>query len=211
MIDPEHEPSQGTVYQATSDGFKQLWQSKGWFGYPNEIFLAPDGMSLVRITRFPNTLDGKKLEDQPVLFLYFKGKLVKDYKLSELVREMGSIQDGSFGSPWMDEAEIVQSSWHDVDTDRKDEEPDEQTFRSYNHYVFRLKTLEKTELFFDLLDGKRIERKKIVNTKESKEGSGDPFGNQKSEPAGAGQPATTPKSKPEGKDKPQPIHQGTNL
>ena len=212
VIDPCHEPEQGTAFQATDDGFKQLWQSKGWYGYPDELFLAPDGMSLVRIARFPNTLNGKKIEDQAVLFHYFKGKLVKDYKLSDIVRDMGSIEDlgsfGGFGSRWMGEAEIVQSDWHDVDTDRKDEKPDEQTLRSYNHFAFRLKTLEGTELFFDLLDGRCIEKRKIVDTHENKGASGDPFENQKSEQGGAGQPATRTESKSEGSDKPQPKSEG---
>ena len=100
---------------------------------------------------------------------------------------MSSIQNlGSFGasgSLWMDEAEIVQSDWHDIETDRKDEKPEEHTFRSCNHFAFRLKTLGKAELFFDLLDGKRIEKRKVVDTEEKKDAAGKPLENQKSEQA----------------------------
>jgi hypothetical protein len=208
VIDPYHNPERVTAYQVTDDGFKQLWQSKGWFGYPDEIFLSPDGKSLVRVKSVPNTLNGKKIESQSVLFTYYEGKLVKEYKLSELVREMNSLRDlgsfGGIGSLWMNEAEIVQSDQYDIDTDRKDEKPDEQTLHGYNYFAFRLKTLEGTELFFGLLDGRRIEKRKIVDTHENKGASGDPFENKKSEQDGTGRPATSPESKSEGGDKPQP-------
>lgn len=213
MIDPEdHSPSLGTAYQATANGFKRLWQSKGWYGYPDELFLAPDGMSLVRIARFPDTLNGKKIENQTVLFIYFKGSLVRDYKLSDVVRDIGGIEDlgssGGFGSRWIDQAGIVQSDWHDIDTDRKDGKPDERTLRSYNHFAFRLKTLDESELFFDLLDGRRIEKTKIVVPQENEGASGMPCEDQKSEPDGTGQPAARPESRSEGGDKPQPESEG---
>jgi hypothetical protein len=208
VIDPYREPDQVTAYQVTDDGFKQIWQSNGWYGYPDEIFLAPDGMSIVRIEKLPYPLDGKKVEDHSVLFLYFKGKLVKEYRLSELVLDLGSIQEANWGSLWMGEAEIVESFWHNIDTDRKDEEADEETFRSYNHYVFRLKTLEKAELFFDILDGNRIEKKKIVNTAETDDASKDPFSKEGSEQDGTEQPATRYQSKSKGSDKPQPESEG---
>jgi hypothetical protein len=210
VLDPYKDPEQVSAFQVTDDGFKQIWQSKGWYGYPDEIFLAPDGKSLVRIQSVPNTLNGKKIESQSVVFCYFEGKLIKEHKLSELVREMNSLQDlgsfGGIGSLWMDEAEIVQSDWHDIDTDRKDEKPEEETFRSYNHYAFRLKTLEKAELFFDLLDGKRIARREaeVVEAEEKIEEAGDPFAEQNSEQGGADQPATAPESKLEGKKKSKP-------
>ncbi len=208
VIDPYAEPERVTAYEVTDDGFKQLWQSTAWFGYPDEIFLAPDGKSLVRVQSVPNTLNGEKIESQAVVFCYYEGKLVKEHKLSELVSEMKSLQDlgffGGFGSLWMDEAEIVQSDRHDIDTDRKDEKPDEQILRSYNHYTFRLRTLEKTELFFDLLEGKCIARReaKVVEAEEKSEETGDPFAEQNSEQGGAGQPTTRSESKSEGSDKP---------
>lgn len=181
VFDPYKEPELATAFEVTDDGFKQLWQSKGWFGYDDEIFLAPDGMSLVRIKRIPNELNGKKFKEQPVLFFYYKGILVKEYKLSELVSDMSSLEDiaryGGFGSRWMNKAEIVQSDGHDIDTDRKDEKPEEQMRRSYNLFTFRLETLEKTVLFFDLLEGKRLERReaKAAEVEEKSEKSGDPF------------------------------------
>ena len=108
----------------------------------SSIFLAPDGNALVRVQSVPNTLNGQKIESQAVVFCYYEGKLVKEHKLSELVREMNSLQDlgsfGGIGSLWMKEAEIVQSDRHDIDTDRKDEKPEEEFLRSYNHYTFRL-------------------------------------------------------------------------
>lgn len=210
VLDPDKKPDLATAFQVTDDGFKHLWQSKGWFGYDNEIFLAPDGMSLVRIERIPNDLNGKKITEQPVLFFYYKGILVKEYKLSELVSDMSSLEDigryGGFGSLWMDKAEIVQSDGHDINTDRKDEKPDEQTRRSYNHFTFRLKTLEKSVLFFDLLDGKRITRKQteVVEEVEESKSTDNPFDDQNSEQGGADQPATAPKSKPTDNSTPNP-------
>lgn len=214
VLDPYREPERVTAYQVTDDGFKQIWQSEGWFGYPDQISLAPDGKALVRVQSVPNTMNGEKIETQSVVFCYYEGKLVKEHKLSDLVREMTSLQDqasfGGIGSLWMDEAEIVQSDWYDIDTDRKDAKPDEEFLRSYNHFTFRLKTLEKAELFFDLLDGKLISRRKAkpVETEEVSGEAGDPFAEQDSEQDGAEQPATRPESEPEGGDKPQPESEG---
>lgn len=209
VIDPYREPERVTAYQVTDDGLKQLWQSKGWFGYPDEIFLAPGGKSLVRVQSVPNTLNGKKIESQSVVFTYYEGKLVKEYKLSELVREMNSLQDlgsfGGIGSLWMNEAEIVQSDRYDIDTDRKDEKPDEQTLRSYNHFAFRLNTLGGAELFFDLLDGKCIARREagVAEAEENGEATGDPFEDQNSE-QDADQPATAPETSDPFSSKPKP-------
>jgi hypothetical protein len=214
VLDPYREPERITAYQVTDDGFQQIWQSEGWFGYPDEIFLAPDGKALIHVQSVPNTMNGEKIESQAVVFCYYEGKLVKEHKLSELVRDMKSLQDlgsfGGIGSLWMDEAEIVQSDRHDIDTDRKDEKPDEQILRSYNHYTFRLKTLEKAELFFDLLEGKRIARReaKVVEPEKKGEETGDPFAEPNSEQGGAGQPATRPESKSEGNQNPNPETEG---
>lgn len=200
VLDPYREPERVTAYQVTDDGFKQIWQSEGWFGYPDQISLSPDGKALVRIQSVPNTLNGESIENQSVVFCYYEGKLVKEHKLSYLVRDMNSLQGqgslGGTGSLWMDEAKIVQSDWYDIDTDRKDAKPDEEFLRSYNHYTFRLKTLEKAELFFDLLDGKLITRRdaKPVVEEEHSRDTGDPFAEQDSEPDGAGQPLIRPES-----------------
>ena len=184
VLDPYQDPERVTAYEVTDDGFRKIWQSQGWFAYPDEVFLTHDGKSLVCVRSAPDTLNGGRIEDQTVVFFFNEGKLVKEHKLSELVGRMDSVRNlapfGGFGSLWMDEAGIVPSVQHDLDTDRKDERPGEQVLRSYNHYTFRLKTLEKTELFFDLLDGRLIARREAKKVEAQKEGveTDDPFADQ---------------------------------
>ena len=81
MIDPYPEPELATAYQVMDGAFKQQDQSNDFFGFPDELFLSSDGMSLVRIASMASTLDGKKIEGQSVLLLHYKGQLIKRKKL----------------------------------------------------------------------------------------------------------------------------------
>ena len=183
VMDPEKEgPPTGIAYRATSDGFKELWRAEGWYGFPHELFLSYDGMTLVRIRSQPLPWEsGEERTEEPVLFIYFKGKLAKQYRLGELMEDVRNIEDlGSFGTAgwrWMKDAGIEQASNHGIKTERGDEKPGAETGNSYNDYLFRLETLERTELFFDLLDGRLIEKRKREPEVQAPEqpSSEDPF------------------------------------
>ncbi len=183
VLDPEKDsPPTAISYQSTSNGFKELWRAEGWYGYPHEIFLSYDGMTLVRLRSLPLPWDvGEDPKDEPVLFIYFKGQLVKEYKLGVLMEDVRNIEDqGSFGFAgwrWMKDAEIESSQNQGIKTDRNDEKPGAEMSNSYNDSLFHLETLERTELFFDLLDGRLIEKRKRAPEKKEPEApsSEDPF------------------------------------
>lgn len=176
-------PGKGVAYKATRNGFKKLWQTSGWYGWPEELFLSYDGKTLVRIRREVLGSEDPKLKDEVVLFFYRKGKLKKEYRVADLV---GNVAEGTrrnpwgpYGTLWMKEAKISQCEWHSIETKVEGTSggiryPD----------VFHLTTLEGVQKIFDLRTGELLGEKQPEPKKpESKEAPKvDPFATEEAEP-----------------------------
>jgi len=73
----------GRCYCARSaDYIELLWSTKGWYAFPEELILTPDGISLIRI---PTIISGPNPSKESVfLQFYNKGRGVRDYNLGDL-------------------------------------------------------------------------------------------------------------------------------
>lgn len=79
---------EGTVYKMDERGnLLEWWKTEGWYTF--NAYLSDDGRFLVRMG--PWASDEEHLSDLALAF-YDKGKLLKEYRVSELLRNPGSIQ-----------------------------------------------------------------------------------------------------------------------
>lgn len=171
----EHAKGFGVCYHVLPGGeLKEVWRTSGWWS--QWIQLSWDGQDLARVGCWSsgdqdNVADGDSL----ALALYKEGRLLKQYRVSDLVKDVGKLESTTAGTCW----------WGLSDRGKPN-------FRSWMGDYF-LRTADGFEYAFDLSSGDIKEAKKA-----------DPKKTTAGEQAGANQPATVPESKPEGRGKPQP-------
>ena len=153
-------PAKGIAYKATRNGFEKLWETSGWYGKPDELFLSSDGKTLVRIRREVRETEDSKIGDESVLFLYRKGKLKAEYRISDLIENITEDTRknpfGPWGTLWMEKAGISPSEWHRVET-----KVEGKSGIVHHPDVFQLSTLEGTQMIFDLKSGNLLGEKKL--------------------------------------------------
>lgn len=176
-------PAKGVAYKATRNGFEKLWETSGWYGWPDEVFLSSDGKTLVRIRREVIGFEESKLGDEFVLFFYRRGKLKAKYRVADLVENVaqGTQRNpwGWGGTFWMKEAEISPSEWHRIETKVEGKSG------SVRHPdVFHLSTLEGVQKIYDLRTGELLGEKQPEPKKPGLETPPkiDPFATEEAEP-----------------------------
>lgn len=82
----------GTAYEVESNGnLRRLWQLADWYELPHNVFLSGNGRILARLSE-PAELDDERKFDQlaaeAALRFYSDGKVVKMYKISDVVEDI---------------------------------------------------------------------------------------------------------------------------
>ena len=216
----ESKPAKGTVYKVKSDDtFEKMWSIEGWYEFPGDVLLSPDGKIVVRIREHFLMSDGTFTDDdsKEVVTIYRKGKQVAGYTAQNLINDLkkGIRFDGFSGMRWVDRRSeyhprIAPSRWHSID-----EITEGEVTISTRPPVLQLTTLEGTTFLFGLKDGSMITRRAVEEEEADESADGDPFAEvddpfktSNAEQDGAEQPATAPESKSEGEKKPKPVSEG---
>lgn len=122
----------GVAYSVSEDGeLKELWRAEGWYGYRGH--LTNDGRYLVRLG--PPMQEGSIASDLAIAF-YDQGKLLKEYKVGELLK---------------DEQALVHTSSHYIWQPEKQTDPTG-FFPGMNSH-FHLVMADKTSYAFDVATG----------------------------------------------------------
>jgi hypothetical protein len=172
-------PGHGVAYRLKGNGeFKKLWEVKGWYSFPHDLFLSLDGKSLVRVREDFMLPDGSFLPEdgcQDVLQVYRKGTLVVSYTTQDLI---GDIKNGLRADQWFltsrwirrdEEAgpRIGPSLLYQIEKDGKGPSP---SFTRPD--VFQLTTIEGNHFLFDLKTGSTV--KKVARQKEDEKDAESP-------------------------------------
>lgn len=174
----ETTPASGTAYMASESGeFKQMWSISGWYAHSGDVFLSPDGRTLIQIRGREDLMgqDGKfpEAEPQHVMAIYRDGKEVAKYMAKDLISDFkkGTVfwPYGGLGFSWVDREARFSLSFSGGDIYSEDIVEDGKKVGSFSPIVFHLQTREGTRFEFDLKTGKILGKKE----KEPEE-SGDP-------------------------------------
>lgn len=91
----------GAAYNVQPNGkLRKIWQVEGWYELPQNVFISTSGRFLVRIAE-PPEMNGEDapphLGDKIVIYFYTDGKLVRTYRLSDIVTDvLTGIHDGMY-------------------------------------------------------------------------------------------------------------------
>ncbi|MHC4757450.1 MAG: hypothetical protein ACYTE8_02225 [Planctomycetota bacterium] len=122
----------GVAYSVEKNGsFKERWKTSGW--YSRTVFLSNDGKYLVRIERFG--LGQEPTKDCLAIAFYNKGKLLKEYTTSDLVK---------------DKSKVIKTVSHYMWLARENG-----ILRLDSQNVFHLKTIDGIIYQFDVTTGER--------------------------------------------------------
>lgn len=78
----------GIAYQVQSKNDKKIWSFKGWYDFPSQLFLANDGIHLIRLGWGGYQ---RLSEHDPAILFYRKGKLFRQYSTKELVKDPSKV------------------------------------------------------------------------------------------------------------------------
>jgi hypothetical protein len=214
----------GGCYEAKTAGQLQLlWKTEGWYGYPEDLFLTHNGSMLVHI---PKALFAKEeLPESVVIAFYFEGKLVRVYRVKDLIKSPESLK-----TFWLDHRrfwDILEGTprrgvvgryelgrWIAEEGMRKlPERPPDLIAEQF----FFVETIEKHQFVFNIDDGSIIYQGKKPEEPDgevrlpwdepadSSVGRATPDKPNKSR---LDNPLPRPESKSDGSDKPQPEAEG---
>ena len=135
----------GVAYKISDDGeFKKVWQTKGWYTF--EGYLSDDGLYFVRFG--PWASDQKNHTDLAIAF-YDRGKLLKEYKVKELIKNPDSLENS-----------VSHYMWRPV----KQSKPN-----GFYGETFHLVMIDKTTYSFDFKTGEIINQEKDNKAKSERE------------------------------------------
>lgn len=176
----ESKPARGAVFKSRSNGsFKKIWSVQGWYEFPGNVLLSPDGKTVVRIREQFLLPDGTFSDDhsKDILSIYRKGKYIAGYTAKDLITnfKQGILFDGVSGLKWVDRCSefgprIEPSRWHSIDQVTEGEI----TISTHPH-VLQLTTLEGTSFLFELHGGTILRKRPLKNTQPEKSNDQDPF------------------------------------
>jgi len=92
---PENTSGNGRCYMIDDGGkLKIMWKISGWYAFPRSLYLTGDGFGLVRVHDIEWGPDiepkhKRELDENDILLsFYYKGKLVRHFKLSDLFTKL---------------------------------------------------------------------------------------------------------------------------
>jgi hypothetical protein len=95
----EEDLPSGRCYRITPKGeFELSWTTSGWWSFPSEVFLSPDGKGLVRVLDVKRAADadGKlMIDDKPLIRFYQDGRPVKEVAVKD-VADVGLLTHNKF-------------------------------------------------------------------------------------------------------------------
>ncbi|WP_411846040.1 hypothetical protein AAFN60_21235 [Roseibacillus persicicus] len=112
----EHERGFGICYKVQAGGkFEEVWRTSGWWS--QWIELSWDGKTLARVGCWSSgDQDEVEVGESLALALYRQGKLLKEYKVSDLVEDVDALYPTTAGYEWWGESELGEPkfrSWKD--------------------------------------------------------------------------------------------------
>jgi hypothetical protein len=183
----------GCCYRITPRGeFEIAWTTSGWWSFPSDVFLSPDGKGLVRVLDVTRATDGHgklSIGDKPLIQFHQDGKTVKVVSVRDIA-DVGALTNNEFLEALKEPVQIIWTK----------EETRTSVPRLYSHReavilgsliadrgahatllldirdgesVFVFDTVLSERFFFGVPSGRLLLRKKIEETE--KEDSLDPF------------------------------------
>ncbi|MEI6399459.1 MAG: hypothetical protein WCO71_11880 [Pseudomonadota bacterium] len=136
-----------------------VWRVKGWYSFPEDLFLGKTGDMLARIVSYS---DKRPQGDSPLLEFYLKGKLHRRILTKEIIKHPEKVVPSSFPGPqiyeffWRgDYPKLV--AYGDLMPYPGFRDSDEFNI-ALDYYVLVFRTIENVWFAFDLKDGSLLQR-----------------------------------------------------